>query len=339
MDLYTFASDNDRYKFTAYTLSLMLNSRWIRELPLLMIRAENKSAGKTFVVQRTTQLVQGTAAIQLSGSERDKEEFNSLFTMGNKAILIDNLLNPDLKVLNQIAINSTSVTMDMHIMHQKHGKVKNNKFHCITINSDSAVNDDIIERAMPCHMSSSNDEATKHLISSKIHSFLKSEEFTKELQADILFWHLEGKKYRNYVKYKSPPKNSLWAEEIAPVVYAIYRDKIPNQFIDFSATEDDKEMSSEYSNGKIAIYDLYLKHNSPTGKFFVEIDDFRQVLQLQFLSGKTLKNMINRWNTVFSGKVEIKPERTAYSRGYSIHIHNIDFFKGNICSFEEIDLD
>jgi len=326
VEIFTFLSPTDKYRFTAMVMSMMLNSKWIRQFPLVLIRAANKSAGKTYVVQQAAYLVQGQPAISIEGTERDKEQFDTLSNMGNKICLYDNLDKPDHKVLNRITINATADTLDMHIMGVRHGKVRNNKIHCGTINSDSAVNDDIIERAMPIHMSHTVDAKTKAKISRFVHNVQCQAKYTEELQADILYWMGQGAQYTDIVTCDHPPKVGLWAEEVGPMVYALFKEEIPDAHLDFSADEDDKEMSTEYFTGKTLIEDLWVMNSFDPEAFFVPFEKIAEMLHSPNMSGKSLSAMVARWNVSFQGKARFESKRRSLERGYLLTVEAGDFF-------------
>lgn len=328
MNLFTFKTKQDKYNFAAAILSTFLNKDWIRNIPLLMMRAAGKSAGKTYLPQKMSELLQGHTAILLKGTDSDKEAYYSLGTFGNKFSLYDNLAFTDRKVLNQITINCTSQTLDMHIMNVKHGKTPNNKLHIITINSDSSVNDDIIERAMPCHLADHVKEEQRLDIDSRIMELLKDNEYRKKLHEDILFHIKKGMNSSVDLKVKYPPKVGLWATKMAQVVYQIFKGEIKEgDVLDFSAQESDREMSAEYSMDKDFIAGILAKSGFSTRDVFMTNISLLDMLQGPHKSGKYLKIVTDRCNKMFNGKVRFEKSKKNNERGYYITARDPEFFK------------
>ena len=175
-------------------------------------------------------------------------------------------------------------------------------------------------------MSGSVSNAKKLEVTRYLKGALADPTYTQRLQADILYWMGQGKQFEGMVEYESPPKVGIWAEKVAPMVYAMYQDTFTKPFINFSADEDDREKSREYMSGKLAIADLWASHGVGHDFFFVPFDEFKNVLNEQNLTGTALRNRIGRWLVSFAGKVNIVYKSTKKARGYTIEILKRDFF-------------
>lgn len=241
LDIMTFKTIKDRYRFAAGLVSGFLGSEFDGQKPLFAVMADSKSSGKTAAVRTGIKLVQGADTIEFTGDEnRDETQIGGVRDLGKKFVLYDNLQYINKKQLLNITTTVTDKYIPAWFFGISHARVKNNKTYFATFNSEESINDDVLNRIVTINMKDGRDTTDDEKL--KIGKYIDAlYSKKKEMQQDIAYI-LANIDLKTQVPYKAHTKFVKWSEIMAKILGPIFPEI---KEFDFSLSKEDKEISHD----------------------------------------------------------------------------------------------
>jgi len=238
IDLMTFKTLKDKYRFAAGLLSMYLPASFDGRKPLFSVLADSPSSGKTAAVRIGVKCAQGLDPIDFIGDKDDEQQLSGVKPLSNKAVLYDNLQYIDRKQLLTITKTITDNWIPAWFFGVSHARVRNNKTFFATFNTEESINTDVLNRILTIHMKDGRDinDEKKLELQTLLNKISKEKH---KVQQDIR-WALE--QTSKDIKIKHHPKFVEWGVEVVKLLQHFFPEV--NEF-DFSLSEDDKELSSD----------------------------------------------------------------------------------------------
>lgn len=246
MQTFTTASLKDEYRLAAGLLSPFLSRNLDARRPLFGIVASSRSAGKTTAVTMGARIIQGQDPLLMQGDSGDGCVNNGLSSLGNRFVLIDNLVKTSTARLTKLSIQITNPNIQAWFFMTAHLRVPNNKIYFATCNDEESFNSDFLARLLLIRLKDRKalSEAEHLQVMKQLDEFyLNRDEVVSDIMAGIAAMQ-EHKDQEAAYDVASPEKYGQWAEEVARLLHVFYPEV--DRF-DFSLSEEDKEYDAERS--------------------------------------------------------------------------------------------
>ena len=244
MSTFTTASLKDEYRLAAGLLSPFLSRNLDARRPLFGIVAPSRSAGKTTAVTMGARIIQGQDPLLMQGDSGDGCVNNGLSTIGNRFVLIDNLVKPSISRLTKLSTQVTNPNIKAWFFMTAHLRVPNNKVYFATFNGEESFNADFLARLLLIRLKDRKalSEAEHLQVMKQLDEFyMKRNEVISDIMAGIAVVHEHHDQEAAY-KVAAPEKFGQWAEEVAKLLHTFYPEV---DCFDFSLSEEDKEYDAE----------------------------------------------------------------------------------------------
>ncbi len=238
LDIFTFKTKQDQYRFAAGLLSTYLSAYYDGKIPMFALLAEAQNAGKTTVVREAVRLITGMSALEQKGGKYDQADDHAQFAgvlgLASRAVIYDNLvkLNKEEEVGITRAITDDYRSAWMMGVSRTH--IRNSYIYFATFNDSEGFGKDLQARIVAVRMMDPKDvdrdrrdEITVALSSWRLRQ--------QEVIADVRYLiGLQEKPARD--SYIPTMKNGDWALRIVPALQKVFPEV---DCFDFSSDRED----------------------------------------------------------------------------------------------------
>ena len=241
LEIFSFKSITDQYRFAAGLLSLYLPGAFDGKIPMFALLAEAQNAGKTTVVRTGINLLSGMDALEQKGGkdnmQDDHAQFGGVLGLCAKGVLYDNLMNLSRTSETEISRAITDINRSAWDMGKSRGHIRNSYVYFSTFNDTEGFGRDLQERIIAVRMSDPDSISNERRlgIESRIAEWTQNR---ADIIADIRYL-MEKTMPRAGVTVKSKPKYVSWTERISGPLSAAYPEV---EEFDFSAGSDDHKI-------------------------------------------------------------------------------------------------
>lgn len=224
LEVFSFKTIQDQYRFAAGLLSLYLNATFDGKIPLFALLAEAQNAGKTTVVRTAIRLLTGMDPIEQKGGRfnqaDDHAQFSGVLGLAARGVLYDNLTGLSSESETEIARAVTDRDRSAWMMGVSRTHIRNSYVYFATFNDSEGFGRDIQERLIAIRMTDPAD-VDRDRRSAIMDALASWTERRDDVIADVRY--LVGLTGRLGADETNPmEKYPEWTRRIAPALRAMY---------------------------------------------------------------------------------------------------------------------
>jgi len=241
LDVFSFKTPGDQYRFAAGVLSLYLSEEYDGKIPMFALLADAQNAGKTTVVRTAVKLVTGMDALEQKGGKfnqaDDNAQFGGVLGLAARGVLYDNLTNLNTEAEVEISRAITDTNRAAWNMGISRGHIRNSFVYFATFNDTEGFGRDLQERIIVIRMMDPDDVSRvqrEQIMDNLEHWKSRRDEVISDIR------HLIGiTKEIDYQETNPKQKYVEWTRRISPALKEMYPEV---KYFDFSSEREDHKI-------------------------------------------------------------------------------------------------